>query len=143
MRKKICKKCGKEKPSSKFYKNREYKDEREKVCKACRSVRFKELYQKNPDKARRSRYQKNFGITLADYDEMFAQQQGKCAICGTTIPGGDCKHFSVDHDHVTGLVRGLLCVDCNHGLGFFKDNIKALAGAVLYLSNNQQTETTQ
>ena len=61
-----------------------------------------------------------------------------CKICD------DPDDLVIDHCHTTGRVRGILCRTCNGGLGFFKDNIKALAGAVLYLSNNnnQQTETT-
>lgn len=61
---------------------------------------------------------------------MFAEQSGLCAICGTA----PAAH--VDHDHATGKVRGLLCFNCNGGLGQFKDQIGVLNAAVRYLKGN-------
>lgn len=75
--------------------------------------------------------QRKYGMTLADWAAMFAQQKGKCAICQHEMSG---KKTCVDHDHRTGAVRGLLCNDCNHGLGKFKDNVDNLLRAVEYLA---------
>ncbi len=72
------------------------------------------------------------GITLKDYDKMLRRQGGGCQICRTKIPGGKGR-FHVDHNHATGEIRGLLCVNCNHGLGHFKDDIEILAAAIKYL----------
>ncbi len=58
----------------------------------------------------------NYGMTITDYDAMLARQGGGCAICGSTTSGGRGRHFHVDHDHVSGKVRGLLCHRCNVGL---------------------------
>ena len=58
-----------------------------------------------------------YGITVDDFDRMLRDQDGKCAICGTTEPGGRRGVFAVDHDHQTGRVRGLLCFPCNRRLG--------------------------
>lgn len=79
----------------------------------------------------RGQHLKRFGITLADEERMLAQQGGACAICRTAFEKTKAKH--VDHDHQTGRVRGLLCVRCNLGLGFFKDNEQRLLSAIEYL----------
>ncbi len=79
--------------------------------------------------------QKTYGITLERYKEMLVLQGGVCAICHDI-----CKHkkcLSVDHDHKTNLVRGLLCHGCNLGLGKFKDNPINLREAALYLEKGQ------
>lgn len=59
-------------------------------------------------------------------------QVGRCAICEKLL-SQDTKHIHVDHCHKTNKVRGLLCSNCNKGLGFFKDNTNSLARAILYL----------
>lgn len=82
---------------------------------------------------RNSNLKKLYGITHADYEVMFAAQQGRCAICPATVPGGGYKHFAVDHNHRTGKVRALLCHACNTGLGRFKDDPALLREAVAYL----------
>ena len=76
---------------------------------------------------------RRYGITLAEYDQMFEDQNGKCAICGTTEPGGRNGRFHVDHNHVTGVVRGLLCHHCNTALGKFGDDEATLQRAIDYL----------
>lgn len=69
-------------------------------------------------------------MTLFDFDEMVLAQNGVCAICGSA-PNGHPLH--VDHDHTTGAVRGLLCQQCNTGLGNFRDDIALLDRAMQYL----------
>ena len=73
-----------------------------------------------------------YGITIDDYNDMFIEQGGSCAICGTHQ-----KEFkfclSVDHCHSTGKIRGLLCHRCNGGLGNFNDNPEILQNALKYL----------
>lgn len=82
---------------------------------------------------RRTDLRKNYGITFEQYDAMFANQNGVCAICGSA---GGKKKLHVDHCHTTGKIRGLLCINCNHGLGHFKDNEKLMLEAIKYLANN-------
>lgn len=74
----------------------------------------------------------NYGITIQDYDDMVAAQRGGCAICGGPA-GGSCGRFHVDHDHVTGVIRSLLCHKCNVGLGSFNDDPLRLELAAVYL----------
>lgn len=64
---------------------------------------------------------REYGITLDDYRQMLAMQNFGCAICGAGP--SPKRRLSVDHDHKTGKVRGLLCGKCNSGLGFFKENV--------------------
>lgn len=71
---------------------------------------------------------------------MLREQNYKCAICGQEISlfGSSQKLIAhVDHDHKTGKVRGLLCKECNTGLGKFRDNIEYLLSAVSYLKKNK------
>ena len=65
-------------------------------------------------------YKKKYGITLAQYDEMLAAQNGKCKICGSDKAGTIGQNFAVDHCHTTGKVRGLLCINCNARLGWYE-----------------------
>lgn len=80
-----------------------------------------------------------YGISLEDYDRMLESQGGGCAICGGPPGkgrGGPLNFFCVDHDHQTGRVRGLLCVDHNTGLGRFEDSLNLLLKAVEYLKRD-------
>jgi hypothetical protein len=65
---------------------------------------------------------------------MLKEQGGVCKICGTDKPWSRSGKFTIDHDHATGRVRGLLCHNCNLGLGKFKDSIEFLRKAMEYLS---------
>jgi hypothetical protein len=76
---------------------------------------------------------RRYGLTLKDYQEMHAAQDGRCAICSTRVEG---ERMCVDHDHGTGQVRGLLCRACNKSLGGFRDSVDLLAKAVEYLKRN-------
>jgi len=76
-----------------------------------------------------------YGLAPYEYDKMFYYQDGKCGICPNDLV---FRHWSthIDHDHQTGVVRGLLCHNCNKGLGNFKDNQKVLGMAIQYLSSS-------
>jgi hypothetical protein len=74
-----------------------------------------------------------YGLTLEQYDELFQAQEGCCAICRHQFTGED-RDTHVDHCHSTGRVRGLLCPDCNRGIGLFKDDIALLQRALEYVS---------
>jgi Recombination endonuclease VII len=76
---------------------------------------------------------KQYGITLDQYNQMLADQNHKCAICGNEdeVEG---RKLAIDHCHKTGKVRGLLCGKCNRGLGLFYDNLELLQNAISYLA---------
>lgn len=89
----------------------------------------------NPEKLKKEKVKyklkKKYGITILEYNSMLFKQSGVCAICGNVATGG--RRLSVDHDHASGNVRGLLCQNCNAGLGLFKENINSLGAAISYL----------
>ncbi len=92
----------------------------------------REYRKKNPRNCKNSELKRTFGISIHDYDEMFERQNGKCAICGSD-KGGMGRSLAVDHCHATGKVRGLLCQQCNKGLGHFRDSTVLLESAIKYL----------
>ena len=81
---------------------------------------------------------RGYGISLAEYMEMYEAQKGCCALCGThkeiySSEHGRSETLVVDHCHAKGHIRGLLCADCNKGLGSFKDSVEVLEKAKAYL----------
>lgn len=95
------------------------------TCKQCISTR-----KNRKDK----QLQKRYGISIEQYNELFDKQQGCCAICGFHQSQLTVS-LAVDHNHLTKKVRGLLCYNCNSGLGRFKDNIANLSNAIEYLKS--------
>lgn len=77
---------------------------------------------------------RDFGIGLDDYERMLSRQGGGCAICGAAKSANGSR-LAVDHCHTSGIVRGLLCLSCNHGIGRFKDDPGKLRRAAEYLEN--------
>lgn len=128
---KRCSFCKIEKSVEDFYKSRSAPDGLQNRCKDCTRANDQgPRAQQKRDYAWRVKLQKEFDLTPEDYWEMFAEQGGRCAICRDE-PGW--KRLAVDHDHVTGEVRGLLCNSCNCGLGFFKDDFELVKTALCYL----------
>ena len=89
----------------------------------------------NPEKIKNTELVRTYGITLEMYNKMLVDQNFCCAICGKHNSNFK-KQLSVDHDHETGAVRGLLCHHCNTGIGMFKDNTEILKKATNYLEKN-------
>lgn len=81
--------------------------------------------------ARSKNLKKNYGITVEEYDAMLASQGEVCKVCkGPPLGKG---RYHVDHDHVTGKIRGLLCHKCNVALGMVRDNVEHLKALIAYL----------
>ena len=144
---KVCIKCKVEKPFAEFHNHRAAVDGKQKTCKTCQKAysqsdtakkNRKEYYQRTKRAHINRNLKQQYGITYDEYDEMLVNQNGKCAICTTTDPGGKGR-FHVDHCHTTGKVRGLLCHHCNTMLGLAKDSVETLNNAISYLSNVQTT----
>ena len=89
----------------------------------------------NPQKYKNHHYKSNFNITLDDYHNMLSTQNSCCAICGKH-KSENKLNLSVDHCHKTGKIRGLLCSNCNFGIGNLKDSIINLQKAILYLQQH-------
>jgi Autographiviridae endonuclease VII len=97
-----------------------------------------ELREKRRLWQRKNVFQKVYGISMADYEAMFERQGGACAICkrtGVTL--------CVDHCHLTGEVRGLLCSQCNSAIGFCSDDPTVLLAAAAYLQAARDRQQTQ
>lgn len=89
---------------------------------------------------RHSNLQRIYGITLPEYERMWAEQEGLCAICGYPETGTHNRgkvtvelSLAVDHDHRTGAIRGLLCHKCNKAIGLFDDDPGLLRAAAAYV----------
>jgi hypothetical protein len=129
---KVCTKCKEEKPKTEFYTKPGSKDGLYSWCKPCATQINMERYYKDPRASKDRALRRNYGITIEQWDILFEQQGGRCAICYTFEPGYK-NTFVVDHDHDTGVVRGLLCNNCNRSLGLLKDSTTVLKSAVSYL----------
>jgi len=102
-------------------------------------VKGRAYYRKLCDKHHKKKYGmtegrklKIYGITPEDWKKMFEEQHGCCAICGTH-QSMFVKPLSVDHNHDTGNVRGLLCQMCNIALGYFRDDPKLMKKGIEYV----------
>jgi hypothetical protein len=93
----------------------------------------------NPGKIQGYKRRANYGLDSETFDSLLLVQNNQCAICKKDFLQNSLLHRDgphVDHDHNTGVVRGLLCVSCNNGLGRFKDNSQYLRQAANYLESN-------
>mgnify|MGYP000125404305 CR=1 FL=1 len=104
-----------------------------------RKAASKKYYEANKERMseRQRKYQlrDKYGITEEDYNNLLIKQDYSCAICRTDKPTGKWKRFAVDHCHHSGDIRGLLCNECNRGMGLLKDNPELLEKAASYLRN--------
>ncbi len=92
------------------------------MCKPCLSIKNRDAHLKN-----------SYNLTELEYITAFDHQGGACAICGNKPRA---RRFHVDHDHKTGLVRGILCLWCNHKvLGGARENPEILKAAIAYLED--------
>jgi len=147
---KLCNHCNSMLPASSFNRNKTLPDGLQSYCRDCHKAYNAARYQKNrqsPEWKEKDRqrlkdwFKKNgrasnlrlkYGVTEQQFALASAAVGNACEICGQQCETH--KKLSVDHDHDTGLVRGLLCNRCNTGLGKFKDSIELLSAAVEYLN---------
>lgn len=132
-------------PLSEFYKRSDYPNKYKTACNKCTyalrkarpnhqqlSTTYAKQYREDNPRATRGYYFKyKYGVTADGYDSMYADQNGCCLICG--------KHkdsLIVDHDHITGAVRGLLCYRCNTGIGQLQDDVDILTKAIEYINRH-------
>lgn len=143
---KVCSNCGRNKNYTAFAYSGTTKDGHEDYCKVCkktvlkiqkaRATKATQLAHQSARWHAQRPYLRDYGITLEDYKRLLEAQGGVCAICKrpeTKQINGKVIPLAVDHDHVTKLVRGLLCARCNTGIGQFEDNVDFLLAAADYL----------
>lgn len=90
----------------------------------------------NPDRVRISRKKcklKKYNLTLEEYSKLVESQDNKCGICNKVFTNN--IQACVDHDHTTNIVRGILCRNCNYGLGLLGDNLESAINVVNYLKS--------
>lgn len=121
---KKCNKCGEFQSLKNYYSNKRYFLGSQHYCKNCFSKWAKIRNTKEKNKISNIN---RYGLELEQYELLAEYQKGKCAICDEETK------LVIDHSHDTKHIRGLLCADCNFGLGRFKDNIRILEKAILYL----------
>lgn len=118
-----CNKCQQTMPEEKFYATRNY-------CKDCQATYRKKYRAANPNYTKEYRRKNKeqmlnadlkwrYGVTLTTYNNMFEEQEGKCAIC-TRHQLEFTRRLAVDHEHERGFIRGLLCDGCNRMVGLFE-----------------------
>jgi hypothetical protein len=160
---KQCRMCGESKPLGDFYKMAGMRDGHRNECKACNLADKRRRYAADPAKyigmvkrwqqanaerynayqrdlrarpeqkrkIRDAYYRRTFGISADDFDALLAKQGGRCAICGRAPEREASLHL--DHHHDTGVIRGILCIGCNQGIGQFQDDPELLERAAAYL----------
>lgn len=114
---KECSLCKNTLPANMFGKNIGRRSGLSESCKPCRNPRT---------------VASRFGLSTEEYLFMKSRVNNSCEICGKLD-----NHLAVDHCHNTGKIRGMLCTNCNNGLGRFKDNIHFLKNAIDYLTKNK------
>ena len=153
---KTCPKCKLEKELQFFYKDKQTSDGFTCWCIDCKKKRQQHYNNRpevkeqrkeyqiayialNPLQAKDSSLKRLYNISIEDYNQMFSNQNGCCAIC-KRHQSEFKKALAVDHDHKTGQVRGLLCSGCNLALGNAEDSIEILSSAIQYLTQSQSTK---
>jgi hypothetical protein len=161
---KKCTKCRETKPVSEFYLNKGHKDGHTSQCGKCLTEGARKYNLAHPEKKRErdKKYRAEhleekreygrvyaathrkedserhlmavYGMKSTDYEALLAAQGGRCAVCGTEFPGGRHRRLVVDHDHFTRGIRGLLCHNCNVGIGYLQDSPDLLRKASRYLA---------
>lgn len=104
------------------------------MCKRENAAKYRVNVKGNPEYIIRRRVER-YGIDVDGYKALIEKQNGRCPICGKKIT---LKNSHIDHCHESGVVRGVLCISCNTGIGFFKDSIDVLGKAITYLERNRE-----
>lgn len=142
--KKVCSTCKQEKSLLDFYKASKSKDGLSYRCKGCDLLARSKWQENNRERSKESQRRRNlkhrYGIDYSEYEDLLKKQKHKCAICN--IGENDSSYskytrpsFCVDHCHATKKVRGLLCNNCNRGIGLLKENVNTLQEAIRYLND--------
>jgi hypothetical protein len=126
-----CVKCEVEKPVGEFYRSTSARSGRRSACKDCTKAGARKRYHANRDGERDRRYRARYEVTADQVDQMRAEQGYRCRMCRRhedELPLG----LMLDHCHITGIARGMLCDDCNKGFGFLRESPEIIEAALHY-----------
>jgi hypothetical protein len=140
MKYKKCSKCKEEKSIRSFWKRKDRPSGYLSACKDCLKTESKKYRdtEEHREYDRKRNLKRRYGVDYNEYIQLHNEQEGRCKICTDFIytERNSDNQAVVDHDHETGEVRGLLCRDCNTGIGMLKDDANILESAIKYLSSN-------
>lgn len=132
----VCRACDERRPMTEFYWAVEDRY-RVRKCQKCCGDRQRERKSNNRDVYKEQGFARNlrakYGLTVQEWERLLVLQGEKCPVCSKSLTR---KNTHVDHDHKTGQIRGLLCFECNTGIGKFHDDIEWLLAAVAYLQSS-------
>lgn len=138
-----CYVCKIVKPLVDFYTDRGATWGRAGRCIACAAIQNKRWRVENKEKAslvsRKTHIKMKYGISWEEFERVYSTQDGRCAICTKELQKAS-RDTCIDHDHLTGVIRGVLCRKCNTGLGQFCDDLLVLKKAVTYLEQWSQKD---
>lgn len=145
---KACSRCKQTKDADQFNSSPRARGGLEYYCKTCQgkatAVCHRKRYADPGKRAQRNNKQRinsiksNYGLCEREYDALIEKSGGVCDICGKPEQAPDGRRLAIDHDHSTGLVRGILCSKCNRGLGMFQDSPSNLRAAAEYLERHNE-----
>ena len=155
---KTFRKCGELKPAQAFSVMKDSSDGLYSYCKQCKAAMVRDYNRRNGETVREKARKRNatpqgrlatrkanlkqsFQMTKAQFDQTWREQGKCCAICHAKRKR-DEKAFAVDHDHTTGVIRGILCHRCNRALGLADDNTELLKAAAAYLRKHDLHRST-
>ncbi len=131
---KFCPACSTDKQIDEFWKGQSY-------CIDCQKQKQKSLWHSRTPKKRLEQHLKHkYGISHSEFTKAWNEQNGCCAICREELPDlmtyeNRRRGYAIDHNHVTGEFRGILCLCCNSVLGLAKDSATVLKSAISYLES--------
>ena len=141
---KTCSKCNVDQPLSEYHKSSVHKGGHNPQCRTCYNqarkknydpekdrARAKAWYKRNRQKVREKQMLYKYGLTTEQYSKMVADQQNKCKICEKKMTG--VREPAIDHCHVSGNVRDLLCANCNAAIGLLQDDPEIIKNAARYV----------
>lgn len=129
-----CSKCKQIKDLSEFNNSQVTLNGKSHVCRVCYRLERNKVYQIKKHIFALQSIFRRYKLTEEDLNNLYKIQNYKCAICGRDKPKD--KNFAIDHNHRTGKVRGLLCSNCNLGIGHFNDDPKILENVICYLKKD-------
>jgi hypothetical protein len=136
---KVCSHCRQAKSLDEYYvtkkklKSGKIKKTPRYICKACDRKAKRERDKRTPEHRANKHLLDKYGITLEDKRSMIQQQGCKCAICPVKLSDVDLSKSHVDHCHETGIIRGILCSNCNRGIGHLQHDPQILRSATRYV----------